>query len=328
MMKSNLAEIFSVLMVCMVFVLGCESDNGNSSSPEGDQDSDESVMENENTNVVLFAEVLPIYQAKCSQCHGWIVEYDSQVGVASEDVPEMNLIEPFDTTSSYIWHKVKGTFESVGGSGQTMPQGGDPLPETELATLQNWIQAGALETQEPGVDGDVDDDPELDDSTEEELEEADEIDNGLEQENDEIVEFEEEEAIEQDIESDGSEEEVFVEEDADESEEMEGGGEVLPPVSFSGMIQPIFNAQCTQCHSWLQSGSSYGNIVNVPSTQVSSLSFVSPGDSSNSYLYLKILGEQSTVGGSGVRMPKNLTPLDDNSTADLKNWIDQGALNN
>ncbi len=110
--------------------------------------------------------------------------------------------------------------------------------------------------------------------------------------------------------------------------------EETPTVSFSQDIQPVFNQSCalSGCHSGsfpagglnLQSGQAYNNIVNVPSSQRSSLNRITPGDPDNSYLIRKIKGDNI----SGGRMPLSRTPLSAVVIATFENWVREGALNN
>ncbi|MEE3278192.1 MAG: hypothetical protein VX211_00210 [Pseudomonadota bacterium] len=46
----------------------------------------------------------------------------------------------------------------------------------------------------------------------------------------------------------------------------------------------------------MSEGAAYGNTVNVPSTQVSSLDLVEPGDTDNSYLMQKLESRQGVNG--------------------------------
>ncbi len=103
-------------------------------------------------------------------------------------------------------------------------------------------------------------------------------------------------------------------------------------VSFSSSVQPIFDANCIECHSSggiasfqiLTSGSSYDNIVSVSATRGSLSGFrVAPGDSANSILYLRISG--TTV---GAQMPFGRTPLSSSDQTTIMTWIDEGAENN
>ncbi len=103
--------------------------------------------------------------------------------------------------------------------------------------------------------------------------------------------------------------------------------------SFAADIQEIFNRRgcaSSACHGAsqqaglnLQAGSSYGNLVNVMSTEVN-LNRVVPFDPGNSYLVRKVEGTASF----GGRMPLGGSALDDIDITNIKNWISTGALNN
>jgi len=104
-------------------------------------------------------------------------------------------------------------------------------------------------------------------------------------------------------------------------------------VSFSADIQPIFNANCTTCHVsggiasdrvHLTTTEAYDGLVNQASTQ-SDLTLVVPGDSSASLLFLKVSSDSPPVGGT---MPLFGTPLSSANLGLIRDWIDQGALDN
>ena len=56
----------------------------------------------------------------------------------------LDYVEPGDSAASYLFHKVSGTQMSVGGDGSAMPPG-LMLTADQLATIQAWIDMGALE---------------------------------------------------------------------------------------------------------------------------------------------------------------------------------------
>ncbi|NIO49716.1 MAG: hypothetical protein GTN73_09830 [Candidatus Aminicenantes bacterium] len=111
---------------------------------------------------------------------------------------------------------------------------------------------------------------------------------------------------------------------------------VISDPSFSTDIQPIFTSNCalSGCHNStaqegliLLQGQAYANIVNVDSTQDTQQPVrkrVLPGDSANSYLVIKIEGNQTV----GTRMPQGRSPLNSVQIQNIKNWIDRGAKNN
>jgi len=110
----------------------------------------------------------------------------------------------------------------------------------------------------------------------------------------------------------------------------DGGGPMNPPpetVNFVEDVQPIFDANCVGCHGDggnagldLRSGLSYTNLVGITATE-SSLSRVEPGEPMNSWLYLKLTGQQDV----GTVMPPSGS-LDADLTDLVRTWIEEGAL--
>ena len=103
--------------------------------------------------------------------------------------------------------------------------------------------------------------------------------------------------------------------------------------SFKDHIQPILTLNCSLygCHHStaraglvLMEGSAYENLVNIPSTQEPGRMRVLPGDSANSYLIIKIEGNQTI----GTFMPQGREILDEVYILNIKNWINRGALDN
>ena len=110
-----------------------------------------------------------------------------------------------------------------------------------------------------------------------------------------------------------------------------GGGETA---TFTAVQQQIFTQSCafSGCHGGsspaqgmdLRAGAAYSNIVNVRSSEMSSLDRIEPSDPDNSYLYLKVIGDSSI---SGSRMPRGRAPLSQNLIDLLRDWIERGAPN-
>jgi len=109
------------------------------------------------------------------------------------------------------------------------------------------------------------------------------------------------------------------------------------PISFAGDIQPIFDAHCIVCHVTggradnegialkLVAGESYALLVNQPSVQNAALTLVVPGDAATSLMFLKVSSDTPPVGATMPLVGARL------SSADLgliRDWIDQGALDN
>ena len=105
------------------------------------------------------------------------------------------------------------------------------------------------------------------------------------------------------------------------------------PVDWSSQIKPMINMYCTGCHSSSSSGGGlnlrslpYYRLVDEPSTQVPSMDRVEPFSASNSYLWHKLMGTHTLVGGSGSTMPTGeFMPPEDREL--WTNWINAGADN-
>ncbi|HWC75202.1 MAG TPA: Ig-like domain-containing protein [Gemmatimonadales bacterium] len=110
-------------------------------------------------------------------------------------------------------------------------------------------------------------------------------------------------------------------------------------LSYATDVQSVFDGNCTSCHTGasapggmsLAAGVSYTNIVDQVASEVASLKRVRPFRPDSSYLVHKIQGTQTTVGGSGARMPlgcSGASCLSNDVINTIRNWILQGALNN
>ena len=100
------------------------------------------------------------------------------------------------------------------------------------------------------------------------------------------------------------------------------------PVSFQEDVQPILEANCSECHSGGGAGaeasgldmSSYEGLME--GTRYGPV--IEPGDSVSSTLVLLLEGKADP----SIRMPHGKDPLSDEKIAVIKRWIDQGAPNN
>lgn len=97
--------------------------------------------------------------------------------------------------------------------------------------------------------------------------------------------------------------------------------------AWSARIQPIANNYCVVCHQTasrgaglsLQRGDAPGTLLGVPSTETK-LVLVEPGDPSKSYLFHKISGTHTEVGGTGERMPIGGS-LTEDEISQIQTWI-------
>jgi hypothetical protein len=118
---------------------------------------------------------------------------------------------------------------------------------------------------------------------------------------------------------------------ADES----SSGDVLPVIDYGSDVQPIWNGACT-CHLQgpsgtmqatvltLNEGVSYGELVDVGSTQAAGVLRVAPGNVEGSYLWNKLQGTHLDAGGSGTAMPQVGTLTPEQQLA-IEVWISTGA---
>lgn len=91
-----------------------------------------------------------------SICHGADAEplmgadlmeaYDAIVGAASSEFQacgERTLIVPNDVAASLLYEKLAASEDSPPSCGDEMPRGAPALPDTFLAPIREWINAGA-----------------------------------------------------------------------------------------------------------------------------------------------------------------------------------------
>jgi hypothetical protein len=105
---------------------------------------------------------------------------------------------------------------------------------------------------------------------------------------------------------------------------------VVYATNYDDDIQPIFDAECTSCHSGASPSanldlSDSSEIIDVASDDVPSMDRVEPGDTSNSYLWHKIKGTHGSVGGAGSTMPRGGGSLTSAEISLIGDWIDEGA---
>ena len=64
----------------------------------------------------------------------------SIIGVASSEMPSLARVEPFDASQSYLYRKITADPTILG---DPMPASGGPLSASQIALIQDWIDAGA-----------------------------------------------------------------------------------------------------------------------------------------------------------------------------------------
>ncbi len=98
------------------------------------------------------------------------------------------------------------------------------------------------------------------------------------------------------------------------------------PVSFTADIQPIFTSNCISCHAGSQSPdlTSANSFAALVTNATPATKYIDTATPSNSYLYQKLMGTQTT----GSQMPLGGSPLAQSKTDLVLTWITQGAKNN
>src|ERR1019366_4155144 len=114
-----------------------------------------------------------------------------------------------------------------------------------------------------------------------------------------------------------------------------GGTPPASTATFTQVFNSILGPACSSCHgiaapmmSFNVKATAYTDLVGVVAQGSgcgsSGETRGGAGSSATSLLYMKVAGTQTC----GVRMPQNRTPLSAANIALIKNWIDQGAMNN
>ena len=96
-------------------------------------------------------DIWPVVEARCATefCHAVAAPVMSDAATAYANVVNvahaasmLDYVEPGDADASYLWHKLMGTQATVGGSGGSMPSGGELCP-IEIQAIYAWISGGA-----------------------------------------------------------------------------------------------------------------------------------------------------------------------------------------
>lgn len=98
-------------------------------------------------------DIAPLLEQRCSICHlsedqpgGMALyadgAYDSLVGKPSVG-SKLLRVKPGAPQESYLIRKLEGTHAAVGGSGERMPMGGEPVDAATMKIIADWIRAGA-----------------------------------------------------------------------------------------------------------------------------------------------------------------------------------------
>ncbi len=138
-----------------VLLLGCPAANDDDSAPPpGDGDDDDLTEE---PLEPIWANVFDLLSFRCG-CHDGeqregdlydLTDPDSAwsvlVGVPSQGLPGMDLVEPGEAEASYLYLKIADLHRAAGGDGNRMPPTGFALTPTKVALVRDWIDGGALD---------------------------------------------------------------------------------------------------------------------------------------------------------------------------------------
>ena len=106
-------------------------------------------------------------------------------------------------------------------------------------------------------------------------------------------------------------------------------GAPIDTAYFNTEVLPIFTLHCWNCHPVsgaldLGVAEAYTNLVNVVTTGYAPQKRIVPGDPDASVLWHKV----SASGTYGLTMPPSGTLLNAAELQTIRDWIEQGALNN
>ena len=98
---------------------------------------------------VTNLDVQPILNDHCGPCHldgnisGGLVLGNVVSSIAKESLQSgLRLIEPGDSSRSYLIFKLRGDPFGGGGYGLSMPKDSPPLTERQIQTIEVWIDEG------------------------------------------------------------------------------------------------------------------------------------------------------------------------------------------
>ena len=267
--------------------------------------------------VSFGAEVQPIFNARCAlpACHTGAFptqgldlsagrSYAAIVGRPSTERPDLKLVDPRATATSYLAWKISGAPVGQTILGSQMPLTGGPLSPAEQATIRTWIEQGAVNDQAVTTTSTT-----TVTTT--------------------VVTVTTTVTVPESSTTTTSTTTVTVPDLTTTTTAPAG-------VSFETDVQPIFTARCAlpACHSGpfptqglnLSEGSAYAAIVNVMSTERPDLKLIDRFSTSTSYLWWKAGPPGEMILGSP--MPLTGGPLTLAQMATIRDWITGGAPDN
>ena len=256
--------------------------------------------------------------------------YDDLVGVLSENAAARSQgllrVEPFDPDSSFLIIKLTAP---SGPQGTRMPQGANPLPQSDIDMIRAWILDGAPPGGTAAPTGTVTPPAATPSatlaSTATETPTITPTPPNTGTPTPTVT---------------GSAPPTSTATDSPTTTPTAVDSPSPSPTATAGLFEQIqttiFNATCTEmfCHDTvamsgglvLVEGLSYGALVNVPPQNFAALERgllrVEPDDPDNSFLVVKLEGPTSA---EGLRMPSNLPPLPPEQILLVRQWIAEGA---
>ena len=111
-------------LITIIFLAGCEDTTQESASYSHD--------------------LQPLFNTQCLDCHGQagsanldLSSYETLMSAESDNAP---VVVAYQAEASLLWEKVALQSPSIG---QRMPLGRNPLSQTEISLIEDWINEGA-----------------------------------------------------------------------------------------------------------------------------------------------------------------------------------------
>jgi hypothetical protein len=106
----------------------------------------------DDVEVTFTADVWPIIENRCAECHDSISNPPRMASDADVDqivnapasILEKVYVIPGDAGNSYLYQKITGQHLIAGGDGAPMPNDGTELSHVEVQFFADWIDGGAL----------------------------------------------------------------------------------------------------------------------------------------------------------------------------------------
>ena len=141
----------SMMVLAALAAAACSSGTTSSTTPKTTTSSSTTTSSG---GVSFSRDIQPIFNANCVICHtgtsgpqGLSLDsgkaYGNLVNVNSTEAPSLKRVAPGSPDKSYIINKLLGTQTQAGGSGAQMPFGAQPLAQSTISLIQQWITAGA-----------------------------------------------------------------------------------------------------------------------------------------------------------------------------------------